>query len=175
MMQVHGELFGNLSESDVPETARDYLKLSTDLYKLNALRFASECKSPIEQILAVALWFDFIIPERSVTVRPQHRVNVDGKTYRLDFAIIHNQDYVPEKDRCLIAIECDGHNYHERTKEQAKHDKQRDRALQLAGWHVLRFTGSEIVTDPIKCVTEISELFWELTGSSVREELEGKV
>ena len=45
-------------------------------------------------------------------------------------------------------IECDGHDYHERTKEQAARDKKRDRFFASKGYKVLRFTGSEIWADP---------------------------
>ena len=54
-----------------------------------------------------------------------------------------------------VLIECDGHAFHERTKEQATKDKSRDRYLQTLGHSVLRFTGSEIFNDPFKCVDEI--------------------
>ncbi len=43
-----------------------------------------------------------------------------------------------------LVIECDGHEYHERTKEQARGDKQRDRYLQRFGFPVYRYTGSEV-------------------------------
>ena len=33
-------------------------------------------------------------------------------------------------------MECDGHDFHERTKEQASSDKKRDRSLQAAGFLV---------------------------------------
>lgn len=46
-----------------------------------------------------------------------------------------------------IAIECDGHDFHERTKFQAAHDRARDRFFQSVGLSVLRFTGSEIWAD----------------------------
>jgi very-short-patch-repair endonuclease len=51
-------------------------------------------------------------------------------------------------------VECDGHDFHERTKEQAASDKARDRALQALGMRVLRFTGSEIWSDPLVCARE---------------------
>lgn len=51
-------------------------------------------------------------------------------------------------------IECDGHDYHERTKEQAKHDKERDRFFQSKGLIVLRYTGSEIWKDPLNVAHE---------------------
>jgi hypothetical protein len=55
----------------------------------------------------------------------------------------------------FLAVECDGHDFHERTKQQAKRDRARDRALQERGYSVFRFTGSEIWNDPCKCVDQI--------------------
>ena len=82
----------------------------------------------------------------------QHSVTAgDGKLYRLDFAAVG----IGESAAVRIAIECDGHNFHERTKEQAAHDKSRDRALTLAGWMVLRFTGSEIHRDADACAAQV--------------------
>jgi hypothetical protein len=54
------------------------------------------------------------------------------------------------------AIYCDGHEYHERTKEQAKRDRSIDRKLQQMGWHVFRFTGSEVFKAPQKCMADIN-------------------
>jgi very-short-patch-repair endonuclease len=76
-------------------------------------------------------------------IYPQHPV---GK-YRLDFAI-------PDK---RIAIELDGHEYH-KTKYQRTHDARRDRWLYGQGWHVLRFTGTEIHQNLDRCVNEICDL-----------------
>lgn len=53
-----------------------------------------------------------------------------------------------------VIIECDGHEFHERTKEQAAKDRSRDRSAQAAGYQILRFTGSELYHDPLKCVRE---------------------
>lgn len=55
----------------------------------------------------------------------------------------------------MIAIECDGHDYHERTKEQAAHDRKRDREMTQAGIVVLRFTGSEIWKNPFACADQV--------------------
>ena len=41
-----------------------------------------------------------------------------------------------------VVVECDGHNFHERTKDQASRDRTRDREMTLAGFKVMRFTGS---------------------------------
>jgi very-short-patch-repair endonuclease len=54
-----------------------------------------------------------------------------------------------------IIVECDGHDWHERTKEQAARDKARDRFFQAEGYGVFRFTGSEIYGDPVGKADEI--------------------
>jgi very-short-patch-repair endonuclease len=53
-----------------------------------------------------------------------------------------------------VIVECDGHDFHERTKEQAKRDRSRDRAFQNLGYKVFRYTGSEIFNDPFSCARE---------------------
>lgn len=62
-----------------------------------------------------------------------------------------------------FAIEIDGHNFHEKTKEQASNDKRRDREITSNDYIVLRFTGSEIYTNPIKCIQEIFNIAISLT------------
>lgn len=93
-------------------------------------------ESPLERMFYELAFLD-------LHLYPQHPV---GK-YRLDFAI-------PDK---LIAIELDGHEYH-KTKYQRTHDAQRDRWLYGQGWHVLRFTGTEIYRDLDRCIDEICKL-----------------
>jgi very-short-patch-repair endonuclease len=70
--------------------------------------------------------------------------------YRVDFAML-----VAAEPQYLLVIECDGHEFHERTKEQAQRDKARDRALQSQNLKIFRFTGSEIWCDPIACAREV--------------------
>lgn len=68
--------------------------------------------------------------------------------------LVHFEDWVGPDDqlaRSQLAVECDGHDFHERTKEQARRDKGRDRKLVAAGVQVVRFTGSEIFADPLRC------------------------
>lgn len=61
-----------------------------------------------------------------------------------------------------LVIECDGHDFHERTKEQAARDRSRDRSLNNDGYDVFRFTGSEIWRDPWGCADQIYE--WAVRG-----------
>lgn len=54
-----------------------------------------------------------------------------------------------------LVVECDGHGYHERTKEQAAKDRSRDRTLTSLGFDVFRFTGSELWRDPWGCASQV--------------------
>lgn len=54
-----------------------------------------------------------------------------------------------------LIVECDGHEFHERTKKQAQRDRRRDRELANLGYSVLRFTGSEINGGASQCASEV--------------------
>lgn len=77
--------------------------------------------------------------------------------YRVDFMAVMNlgDNIMPS----YLAIECDGHEWHEKTKEQAASDKRRDRYLMSRGVMVMRFAGSEVWADPIECVADVREFF----------------
>jgi very-short-patch-repair endonuclease len=72
--------------------------------------------------------------------------------YRVDFLLLHSKGLEGVGG---IVIECDGHEFHEKTKEQAAKDKARDRDLQERGYKVFRFSGSEIWRDPFACAREV--------------------
>ena len=78
-------------------------------------------------------------PHHNEALWVQPTVTINGHEYRPDFAII----YFDEK----LAIELDGHDFHEKTKEQARRDKARGRDFVDDGWAVIRFTGSEVFAD----------------------------
>lgn len=89
-------------------------------------------------------------PERTrpgFTIAPQVHIG----PYIADFGIV-----AKAKGGVLVrgAIECDGHAFHERTKEQAERDRTRDRYFQSCGTFVLRYTGSEIHTAPFHCACD---------------------
>lgn len=97
-----------------------------------------------------------------VTIYPQASIG----DYRVDF-LIDRVDELPEpvegkpakewpvkRYTSQLIVECDGHDFHEKTKEQAKRDKKRDRELQKCGYAVFHFTGSEIWNDAFKCAAE---------------------
>lgn len=81
-------------------------------------------------------------------VRPQAQVG----DWRVDF-LFHAWGWNTPKFMRFI-VECDGHDFHERTKEQAARDRARDRQAMIDGIPVLRFTGSEIWKNPWGCAEE---------------------
>lgn len=80
--------------------------------------------------------------------------------YRVDFAAwpVGREGIV---DVRRVVIEADGHDFHERTRDQAARDRRMDRELQARGWTVLRFTGSEIHREPERCAWEAWRAWWE--------------
>jgi len=107
-------------------------------------------------------WFDFYrsIPceYRTVKIKPQA---VLGE-FKVDFLIEYDQTSADDKNELIsesskLIVECDGHDFHDRTSEQAKKDRQRDRWLQRMGYPVYRFTGSEINKDVFECTDHIFE------------------
>jgi very-short-patch-repair endonuclease len=85
--------------------------------------------------------------------QPQYRVG----SYTLDLALAGPR----------IAVELDGHAYHA-SREQRTKDAKRDRFLVAEGWRVLRFTGSEVVDDPARCVSELCRIVRRLEGGTLR-------
>jgi len=135
------------------------------------------CGSPIEQLMLagmmwrrygyerklVEIWdtaADPVMPRADVVIAPQYHT----ETYRADFAMFVN---FFANEEIKILVECDGHKFHEKTKEQAARDKGRDNDLQIAGWKVLRFSGSMIWQDHEWCTDCVAEL--------VRKEIEAQL
>lgn len=91
-------------------------------------------------------------------IYPQTKI---GK-YRVDFLVTYIRydiDNLPDGwsgfRASAVVVECDGHDYHDRTKQQAARDKARDRFITSIGIPVFRFTGSEIHHNPKRCVDEV--------------------
>lgn len=120
-------------------------------------------ESPIEEALLAAFCATnimapiFIIPgmvEVTLPGRPIASIALQEQIagYRVDFLLTCTKD---GEEFAKIVVECDGHEFHDKTKEQAARDKARDRALTAAGCRVLRFTGSEIYRGAYQCVCEV--------------------
>ncbi|MDM8098691.1 endonuclease domain-containing protein [Oceanobacillus oncorhynchi] len=142
----------------LPNSVKEFLsdRLLRDVN--NTLIEISECESPIEQLFGIALLE--IIPKTLERITNdafiifQEVIDCGQKKYRVDFFIATKYK---NKFKGFV-IECDGHDFHEKTKEQAKKDKKRDRDLMTKGYSVIRFTGSEILQDPILCAREATNI-----------------
>ena len=126
-----------------------------------------ELESPIEEMLCAALlsesleqigWVFFEGwgggPGISLGQGPEYlRISLQRKIgiYRVDFYLEYRDHLGGGKG---LIVECDGHDFHEKTKDQAQRDKKRDRILQKTA-PVLRFTGSEIWKDAHGCADQI--------------------
>lgn len=80
------------------------------------------------------------------------QVKVNGRSIRCDLLI-----WVPGDERVKIIVECDGYAYHN-SKDSFDNDRTRDRQLQLNGYRVIRFSGSQINKDPTAVTSELFDL-----------------
>jgi len=121
-----------------------------------------KCNSPLEA--AFAAWWIAAVqtdPDRALLIEQQVPVCLSGAQYRLDFVVSVNPEglygsyLTADREPPRIAIELDGHEFHERTKEQVDLRNARDRALQINGWIVIHLSGSEFNRDPFGCVAQV--------------------
>lgn len=116
-----------------------------------------EGMSPIEKIMRIILIdiedkleVEFNSNNPFIIVNPQYKI----ENYRADFLV----ELWNGKGNKYI-IECDGHDFHEKTKEQAEYDKKRERVFVSRGYKVLRYSGSELYRDFEKIKNELFEIF----------------
>lgn len=138
--------------------------------------------SPIEQIFYIAFYLyclrfyklndvrdfsmEFGIPVHSMfmeEITPQKRVVCSNKKYVVDFVIdfsrtnLKGELIYPKLGKLKYAIELDGFDYHSK-KDQMNNDYARENDLKLAGYNVIRFTGSQIFNNPYTCVDTVISL-----------------
>ena len=159
--------FGEKVESYIKQAAEaEAVRYEEDVHCI-----IQRCESPIEALLTSALYthnkiglenFHFMTMAKEVAKPYFYEAafvyfQMPIGTYRADLLIVDASLPLELGEPRLMIVECDGHDYHERTKEQARKDKQRDRYFQGRGYKVLRFTGSEIWADPDACASEIAD------------------
>ena len=185
------EQFKKLSENEIgtaiekSEDITQYLLDSVKRYYIGTMSDLSaefewclaNCESPIEQIMAIALEdfkrrnkFDIPLLVDVIGIENQYEVVCGDKTYRADFAI-----YVRYWDNheTVYIVECDGHSFHQKTKEQVERDNQRMRDLQRAGYTVIRFSGTEIYHKPYHCAREVKNIIQAPALEFLRRMLNG--
>jgi very-short-patch-repair endonuclease len=109
---------------------------------------------------------DYIVPSPEGShlkfyITSQYKIG----NYRADFLV-----WVGYGDKFRgVVVECDGHDFHEKTKEQAARDKSRDRAILESGYSVMRFTGSEIFKDPDACAKQVQKVMQDIASRLMTE------
>ena len=160
-----------MSDNDrVHEILSDGVGAATHMIHDRFESLRSRCESPIEEILLARMitedvtagyWTNlqffgrtFIFGEPHIFPGPSDDVWLQAMVadYRVDFLI---DSVSVHGERSIVVVECDGHDFHERTKEQAQRDRRRDRLMLGLGIKVLRFTGSEIYNDSMAVWSEI--------------------
>lgn len=153
------------------EYVRDAAQGEAVRYEEEAHHICSRCESPIEALLLAAMHknskiggrgYHFCLAEKASPIPPFDEAafvytQVCVGDYRADILIHDVTLPLDIREPRWMIVECDGHEYHERTKEQARRDKKRDRFFTAKGFKVLRFTGSEIWADSDACAEEVDD------------------
>ncbi len=124
------------------------------LYMTTLLKeIKDKCGSEIEFLLGKELAI------QNIPFIQQHEVTKSFPEKKTGERMITKPDMLLWNDEYPIAIYCDGHDFHEKTPEQAFRDRNIDRELQSMGFRVLRFTGSEIKNNVTRCIEEVKKHF----------------
>jgi very-short-patch-repair endonuclease len=118
--------------------------------KIKSAVNAHNIQSPIEQLFLMEWNFLEVDHVHRMRLEPQKELVTPTGRFKIDFV-------VTAQPKLNLAIEIDGHDFHERTKEQAARDKSRERSIATAGYTILRFSGSEVFRNPRQCVNEVIE------------------
>lgn len=153
-------------KQEIKERICDYEKHIADVAiqgyanKLRGVMEDENMDSPIEQLyIATLLYMEAIgKTNKSIKIFPQFKV---GK-YRADFMLV---DTIVNKNGCdevfNIIVELDSYQFHNRNAKQHTYEKKREREMQKAGYSIIRFSGSEVVNDPVKCVSETIDALYK--------------
>ena len=82
-------------------------------------------------------------------------IQVDRKHIRPDIFI-----WVPSRPEFKLIVECDGYQYHSNN-HSFTNDRERDRILRSRGYQVLRFSGQEIISNPLGKAEELMNYLWK--------------
>jgi hypothetical protein len=131
------------------------------------------CESPLEGAF-LAWWMAMSRHphvEGKFTIFTQRDIEIRGNKYRLDFVVTPDpqgftfQEIAGTPLEPKVCVELDGHDFHEKTKEQVEYRNVRDRDLQFDNWRVFHVSGSEFNRDPEACVSHVMEdiviVFWD--------------
>lgn len=150
------------AETLVTNALQDLINSHSETFQ--AMR--SRCDSPIEELFLAGLMAasfrngDVIefreggLLNSPAPTRPTCYQQIRISEFKVDFLLVKPTASSVQN----IVIECDGHDYHERTPDQATRDRSRDRFFSMKGYTVLRFTGTELAADAYKCGFEVLQM-----------------
>lgn len=164
--------------TELPENVAAVLRVAANTYgEISKNRFIENMesealdnvKSPIEAIFYFALnllcfaegisttpdpWYD-----QHGVIRAGHGISIDAQCkidkYTVDFSITKVAGQLQGEPFESVIIELDGHDFHDKNKEQRAYEKARDRFFVKRGDKVLHYTGSEVVKDPYRIAHEV--------------------
>ena len=156
-LDLISQVFGEQLGLPAATMAAD-LKTRLEWYKTRiAKQYEKEVKSainkhsvlsPVEQIFLMEWVFCHVEQKKGWSLHPQKLLHTENGEFKIDFVVMGS-------GKSRLAIEIDGHEFHEKTKVQARNDRQRERAIMRAGHPVYRFTGSEVFANARSCVEEV--------------------
>lgn len=149
-------------EEKILELENEYTNTILGTNILNGNTALENCNSPIEQLYFLALKNIGVYENIDLSIETQKEIYANGKKYKVDFYITASEVFSLDKNdehdiysrEVSLCIECDGHNFHEKTKAQVSKDKSRERDIMSKGLNLIRFSGSEIYKNPNKCAIQ---------------------
>lgn len=143
-----GEWFHHEQEAEVKRAV-------VDEYRLQAVRkervIPASPSKPIEEQFWEA-WLLLDLQQTSYRLVRQHTLTGLSKKFRLDFAHLATR----------TGIELDGFASHSSTDDIAS-DRRRQREIEAINWHVIRFGGKEVFSNPHRCAAEVYTALWRRT------------
>ena len=139
------------------DKSRDF-PMTSPVEQLFWVEYSRRKQAPLRPVISVPneapLPFDllpqFNDPELTGPYRLDFGCNVFGPLYShallfFDDALIRSAMQDVKVPR--VAIELDGHAWHEKSPDQVQRDKERERFLVSKGWTLIRFSGREIINN----------------------------
>lgn len=157
----------NIDNQNLMKTALDWL-ITEDF------EYYMDLKSPIEVIFGIT--YDLMLHEigfpdtEYLYLDSQKQIISNGNTYYADFCVDAEPDEWFDLNEYHLIIECDGHDFHEKTKKQVEKRNQRDFDLKMAGYDIIHFSGSEIFNDPYGCALKVVKLIKANVGEIKRND-----
>ena len=139
----------------VQERVQELMLVNNIRQEIIPATFCECIESPIEQIFITAFELYIKLTDKEfVMLFSQKPIKVGKKNYVVDFYFEKDLYVNRFNTNKKIIIECDGHEFHQKTKQQVKSDNEREYALKMAGYEMIRFSGSQIYNEPFKCAED---------------------